>query len=343
MVEKKQQPRFIRPPKASDAAAEAEASPNLYVANCGPAVGISFDAIASVFGAFGQVTGVHPADESGARIIVSFSHPSSAQSALTSLHGSPCPQLGGRILHIQYSLIRHSSCTSPPPPPNLPQANSSASDLGIPGIHLLHDFVTPAQEQELLAAVDARPWKSLAKRRVQHYGYEFLYETRNVNAKHFLGGLPSFVSSILNQISFLFPDLNLTGRRSASASAENNILLLELDQLTVNEYPPGVGLSPHIDTHSAFDGLIFSLSLAGPCIMEFRKYPQGTWLPSPASERENSSDRCSNFERRAIFLPPRSMLLLSGEARYAWHHYIPHHKVCSHLLLGNYLFSEWKL
>ena len=27
-----------------------------------------------------------------------------------------------------------------------------------------------------------------------------------------------------------------------------------LDQLTVNEYPPGVGLAPHIDTHSAFTG-----------------------------------------------------------------------------------------
>lgn len=30
--------------------------------------------------------------------------------------------------------------------------------------------------QELLAEVDDRPWKILAKRRVQHYGYEFLYE-----------------------------------------------------------------------------------------------------------------------------------------------------------------------
>jgi hypothetical protein len=27
-----------------------------------------------------------------------------------------------------------------------------------------------------------------------------------------------------------------------------------LDQLTVNEYTPGVGLAPHIDTHSAFTG-----------------------------------------------------------------------------------------
>lgn len=30
--------------------------------------------------------------------------------------------------------------------------------------------------QELLAAVDDRPWNRLAKRRVQHYGYEFCYD-----------------------------------------------------------------------------------------------------------------------------------------------------------------------
>lgn len=99
----------------------------------------------------------------------------------------------------------------------------------------------------------------------------------------------------------------------------------------VNEYPPGVGLSPHIDTHSAFEGLIFSLSLAGPCIMEFRKYNTGVWLEKPTSnsdvDNNQISEKSSNFIRKAIYLPPRSMLLLSGEARYAWHHYIPHHKV----------------
>lgn len=98
----------------------------------------------------------------------------------------------------------------------------------------------------------------------------------------------------------------------------------------VNEYPPGVGLSPHIDTHSAFEGFIFSLSLAGPCIMEFRRYAEGVWLSKSASSSNMSMeypDKSSIFLRRAIYLPPRSMLLLSGEARYAWHHYIPHHKV----------------
>ena len=29
----------------------------------------------------------------------------------------------------------------------------------------------------------------------------------------------------------------------------------QVDQCTANEYPPGVGLSAHIDTHSAFTGV----------------------------------------------------------------------------------------
>lgn len=98
----------------------------------------------------------------------------------------------------------------------------------------------------------------------------------------------------------------------------------------VNEYPSGVGLSPHIDTHSAFEGSIFSLSLAGPCIMEFRRYSEGVSVSEPDSGTDSkveNPDSSSNFVRRAIYLPTRSLLLLSGEARYAWHHYIPHHKV----------------
>lgn len=34
--------------------------------------------------------------------------------------------------------------------------------------------------QELLREVDAKPWQGLAKRRVQHYGYEFLYKVLKI-------------------------------------------------------------------------------------------------------------------------------------------------------------------
>nr|AKM76722.1 RNA-binding (RRM/RBD/RNP motifs) family protein [Erodium foetidum] len=288
-------------------------SPNLYVANCGPAVGLSHDAIASVFASFGHVRGVYAADDSGARVIVCYDNDSCAAAALSALHGRPCPQLASRTLHIRSSVLQPSPTTVNS---SSVQVCLSASETAIPGLYLLPDFVTPHEQQELLAAVDARPWISLAKRRVQHYGYQFCYQTRNVNTKQHLGALPSFVSPVLERV-LSFPNLS-------------DATDLSLDQLTVNEYPPGVGLSPHIDTHSAFEGLIFSLSLAGPCIMEFRRYTQGAWFPKACSSIDTESEspeNGTNFIRKAIYLPPRSMLLLSGEARFAWHHYIPHHKI----------------
>ncbi|XP_075640737.1 alkylated DNA repair protein ALKBH8 homolog isoform X2 [Castanea sativa] len=260
-------PRFGRP-KGVDM--QGKLSPNLFVANCGPAVGLSHDTIASVFAAFGEVNGVFAADESGARVIVSYCDESSARAALEALDGHPCPELGGRTLHIRYSVLQP---TAPDQINDSVPVSLVASDLNIPGLYLVHDFVSTKEEEELLASIDERPWKSLAKRRVQHYGYEFCYETRNVNTRQHLGELPSFVSPILEKIS-LFPDLDNAAR---------------------------------------------------PCIMEFRRYTDGDWLNH--NTKTQTPENGSNFLRRAIYLPPRSMLLLSGEARYAWHHYIPHHKI----------------
>ena len=95
-------PRFTRPKGGN-----TELSPYLYVANCGPAVGLSFELIASVFGRYGEVKGVYAADESGTRVIVCFDGENSAESAMKALDGRPCPHLGGRSLHIRYSV--HSS------------------------------------------------------------------------------------------------------------------------------------------------------------------------------------------------------------------------------------------
>ncbi|KAL9242621.1 hypothetical protein vseg_016606 [Gypsophila vaccaria] len=302
--------KFMRPNNAADT---SPITPNLYVANCGPAVGLPLDQISTAFSQFGHVTGVVPADETLTRVIVSFSEAGSARSAFAALNGRPCACLGNRFLHIRFSVPR-------PPSPvrshDSVDVSLTAEELNIPGLYLFHDFITPNEEQELLAAVDSRPWINLAKRRVQHYGYEFCYQTRNVDTQRYLGRLPSFVSPVLERIS---------------TSSLKDATAISLDQLTVNEYPPGVGLSPHIDTHSAFEDKIFSLSLAGPCIMEFRRYQDGSWKSDPTSQITNGEnfEDSANFVKKAIYLPPRSMLLLSGEARYAWHHYIPHHKVDS--------------
>jgi alkylated DNA repair protein alkB family protein 8 len=53
-------------------------------------------------------------------------------------------------------------------------------DIGIPGLSLYMDFISLEDEQELLTAVDAEQWTTLAKRRVQHYGQETSTRTRNL-------------------------------------------------------------------------------------------------------------------------------------------------------------------
>ncbi|CAM8896832.1 unnamed protein product [Rhodiola kirilowii] len=290
---------------------DGDCSPNLYVANCGPAVGLSFESISFAFGVYGEVKGVYDADETGTRVIVAFSEEASARAAFEALNGKMCSDLNGRVLHIRYSTLKLRNEARDSVPVSL-----EASEMNIPGLYLWHDFVSCEEEAKLLMEVDNRPWNNLAKRRVQHYGYEFCYDTRNINTNQRMGELPSFLIPVLERITLL-PELD---------AAEN----VDSDQVTVNEYPPGVGLSLHIDTHSAFEGLIFSLSLAGSCIMEFRRYPDGLWLPRSVTSDATEvacSDSCSSYIRKILYLPRRSMLLLSGEARYAWHHYIPHHKV----------------
>ncbi|GJN26538.1 hypothetical protein PR202_gb14475 [Eleusine coracana subsp. coracana] len=195
---------FTRPRQRAEDSASPTPSAVLYVANCGPAVGVTDADVREAFGAFGEVAGVHAADDSGARVIVRFHEPAAAGGR----HGRapraplrwPCgPRPAHTLLgarETQGSLLVPRS-----------QVAVTASELGIPGIYMVEEFLTAAEEQELLAAVDSRPWKSLAKRRVQHYGYEFLYETRNVDSKQFLGELPDFVSTVLQKI-ISFPGVN---------------------------------------------------------------------------------------------------------------------------------------
>jgi alkylated DNA repair dioxygenase AlkB len=69
-------------------------------------------------------------------------------------------------------------------------------------------------------------------------------------------------------------------------------------QALVNEYQPGQGISAHKD-YEPFDQ-VASLSLASGCLMEFAKSGRTQYL----------------------WLEPRSLLVLTGEARHEWTHAI---------------------
>ena len=125
---------------------ESEVSENLYVANIGPGVGVSYADVAEVFGSFGDVEGVYPADDSGVRVVVCFAQHSFAQAAFEALNARPCPDLGGRFLHIRYSLLNQHQHQRYQHNNTFP-VSLMASELNIPGLYLFHDFVTLQQEQ----------------------------------------------------------------------------------------------------------------------------------------------------------------------------------------------------
>jgi len=74
------------------------------------------------------------------------------------------------------------------------------------------------------------------------------------------------------------------------------------DQMVVNDYKPGSGIFAHID-QAAFGDMVASVSLGSTCVMQF--------------------SRVGADPEEEILLEPRSLLLLSGEARWNWRHGIP--------------------
>ena len=155
---------------------------------------------------------------------------------------------------------------------------------GIAGLTYLPDYIDRDEEQDLIHTIDAQPWITELKRRVQHYGYRYDYRARSITAASSLGPLPAWLASYGERLQQdgLFPRL--------------------ADQIIINEYQPGQGIAPHIDCIPCFTEPIASLSLGSPCIMEFI---QG-----------------QTREKIDVRLELRSLVLLSGDARYRWQHAI---------------------
>lgn len=80
------------------------------------------------------------------------------------------------------------------------------------------------------------------------------------------------------------------------------------NQLIVNEYQPGQGISEHIDAIEIFGDTIVMISLGSSCIMDF-------------TLEENKKKR-----KESIFLERRSLLMIQKEARYKWKHSISKRK-----------------
>lgn len=277
---------------------------HLFIVGCGPQTGVAVETLQAFFGAYGRVERVW-ADETRPFVFISYATKDEAMQARTSVEamqsgtepgGEELSQLGlkpGRKLRFEYAELKQSEKA---------QAEDVAltQHVEVEGLYVFYDFIDETEEQRLLAAVKDKSWNTLPRRRVQHWGYEFDYKTRNIDITKPLGGLPDFVSEVvkrMNDAAVVEEEDEATGTKVQRRRWP------ESDQLTVNEYEEGVGIGAHIDTHSAFHDGIISLSLGSSCVMT---------LSLPDSSQHKS-----------VFLPRRSLLVMTGAARYQWRHAIP--------------------
>jgi alkylated DNA repair dioxygenase AlkB len=159
----------------------------------------------------------------------------------------------------------------------------------IKGLLVINSFITKEEEKKLLGDINKQTWLNDLKRRVQHYGYKYDYKTKLITDENFLGKLPSFCEFVLERVK------------------EQKLIKVEPDQLIVNEYLPGQGISPHIDKVDFFEEDIMSLSLGSDVLMTFT----------------NAKNPNQNVD---VLLKRASLLCISGEARYGWKHSISQKK-----------------
>jgi alkylated DNA repair protein alkB family protein 8 len=202
--------------------------------------------------------------------------------------------------------------------PSRPECTSLTNSVEIPGLFLIENYITETQEASLMATLTGpqAPWASFqknksqtgtVKRMVQHYGYVFDYETSDVLRDRSIpkANCPPMPCAFSQ-------DIEEDAQRGRGWHVLAGVFqktknydfyghtFPNLNQLTVNNYKPGQGIGSHVDTPSAFGHGLISISLGSGIVMEFT----------------------FGEKRKLVYLPRRSLVLMTGPARYDWEHYI---------------------
>jgi alkylated DNA repair dioxygenase AlkB len=153
----------------------------------------------------------------------------------------------------------------------------------IVGLNITPNFITNDYENQLIQNITNEEWNTSLKRRTQHYGYTYNYKSRSITEKDYLGPFPKWLDELADYIVL------------------NAKLDRKPDQIIINEYLPGQGISAHIDVPTIFDDHICSLSLGSDVNMIYSR----------------------NNQNQINYLESCSLLEMSSDARYKWTHSIP--------------------
>ncbi|WVQ84112.1 hypothetical protein IAT38_006257 [Cryptococcus sp. DSM 104549] len=175
-----------------------------------------------------------------------------------------------------------------------------------PAAYYIPDFITEEEEEYLLRKLQESPqpkWKTVGTgRRLQYWG-----GTMSKGGVLLPEPLPDFLTT--------FPDL-VHRLDTLLAKGTGKDVGLDINQVLVNEYQPGQGISPHEDG-PAFRPLVATISLGSHTVLDIHHYISAT-SPSPpmtaslAPDNPNEPRPIAAVPLAHLLLLPRSLLVLSS-------------------------------
>lgn len=174
------------------------------------------------------------------------------------------------------------------------RGDETAGEVLPPGLTLVRDIVTPEEEADLIAAIEASG--------IAHVDYD----PGNLRAERTYGWFYHYAEDYADHgvsLTDPLPPAFETVRERAAALA--GVEPADLIQCLLLRYDPGSIIQPHCDMPAW--GNVIGLSLGKSVRMEF--------------VRETGDGGCDIIR---VDLPPRSAYLQRGDARYVWKHSIPH-------------------
>lgn len=160
----------------------------------------------------------------------------------------------------------------------------------VPGFGYFPSSLTEGDENNLVQRINEnqKRWEPDYSRLIQRYGYRYHHREKVLTR---LEPLPDW----LNSWAMRFFELGWT--------------TCIADQVTVQSYEPGIGISEHFDDRKCFGSSIVTISLLSPCVYSL-------FHPKLRSRHE-------------LLVEPRSVVLLRESVRNEWKHGIPARKTDS--------------
>lgn len=167
-----------------------------------------------------------------------------------------------------------------------------------PGLKIYQLLTDEYTQAKLFELVDIFDEDQPLKRQTRQYGYEYNY---NAKESHTLKKLKKPIYTTPKQLLCI-----------ADVLYNNKIMRQKPNQIIINKYKPGEGISAHRDHIGYFTGDIATLSLGSAYIMRFRPH------------RENTKVDPNIFYD--VLLPVGSLAVMKDDARSLWTHEISNTK-----------------